>query len=133
MDWKLSSNSALQHRTECVKIPSAIRKRCSVSSFFSALTRKFEVKIQRLSLYTMKKPNFNRSTILNGKSQVIEVTAAMELRKSVAGDYSCDYSDLVPKWLPQIPIDPFTGKPRDFNSHNGEGKENINKIKREKN
>ena len=25
----------------------------------------------QLSLYTMKKPNFNRSTILNGKSQII--------------------------------------------------------------
>lgn len=37
---------------------------------FSALTRKFEAKKQRLRLYTMKKLDFYRLTILNGKSQI---------------------------------------------------------------
>ena len=33
--------------------------------YFLALARKFEAKKQRLCLYTMKKPDFYRSTILN--------------------------------------------------------------------
>ena len=63
--------------------------------------------------------------------KTVEFFAARELRNKVTGNYSCDYSDLVPKWLPEIPIDPFTGKPLEINLHADDGEDKNSNPKTE--
>ena len=74
------------------------------------------------------KPWFRCLAELDLNIKTIEVVAAIVLRTEVTGNYSTDYSDLVPKWLPEIPIDPFTGRPLDFHSDDDEEDKISNNI-----